>query len=590
MRKTNMTFILLSLVLSGCQFANFGTSSSSNNSSVSTNSSSITSSTSSSSSSSSSSVDKTNWIKKGSASDSLNNSNEWLYNSDENANISLAEYFEDSLFLNYSNATNWNSVELFYTDSNINNATYIVSFDLISEKTGNITVNGEEIEIKNDIQTIEVISQYSSSTPSISIQFGTEGEGVLAPDNKIIIENLEIKTKTNAKDIIQRAVDSNNYTLSLTKGMNGYIGTFKYFPSATYFNWENTIDKSSSNSGYAENETGIFKFSKKLYEEEEFIVPTGGYYEDETGYLKGLYSSSYEFTYPGCKGIPSLHSLDLSKFDYELVMNESVTIKDGSSLKALSFLLDDQYASYYYAGVKKAIITLTSDNNLEIRFENLMRESSTFVLSDIGTTSDALINEFVNSEDFGPDYSAIKIDEELKALLKDVNSANYTVTKPNGCLFTINENYIYSEVINEETSEKEISGYIKLTDGIYMYTIINNEVILGEKVEATSIKNLAGLHSVSYFKDATKFIKTSNGFELSVSESDYEFYSFGSTWLNISVQKLTKISLTRENNNIKIGAFVQGYDNGTQITDWMYLEVSNIGNANIDLLDTYLEN
>mgnify|MGYP003410544929 CR=1 FL=1 len=79
MKKTNITIILASLVLSGC-----GSVDSNSNSSVSTNSS-INIST-------SSSIDKTNWIKNGTEEDAISNSNEWVYNNDDN---SIRESMED---------------------------------------------------------------------------------------------------------------------------------------------------------------------------------------------------------------------------------------------------------------------------------------------------------------------------------------------------------------------------------------------------------------------------------------------------------------------------------------------------------------
>ena len=88
------------------------------------------------------------------------------------------------------------------------------------------------------------------------MQFGTEENGIIAENLEFVFTNFVIKKQANAKDIIESAIEANNYTITLTQGLNGYKVTSKFFENAALFDWKNTIDDVGENYGYAENATG----------------------------------------------------------------------------------------------------------------------------------------------------------------------------------------------------------------------------------------------------------------------------------------------------------------------------------------------
>ena len=608
MKKINKALLLSAFLISGCQVSGNGlsTDSSVNNTSTSSvngssnkvsttsSSSSLSNSSSSTSISSSSSSESVEWIKNGGVNEAINNSGEWIYSSDSDTTMTLAEYNEDSLYVSYKNATKWDSVQLYYHDSKLSvNKGYTVSFDITSNKNGKITINNQEFEVKDGTKTITLESTLLENSCAISIQFGVKNGSILTANGNIIISNLKVNKKQTAADIVTKALESNNYTLSLVNGMNGYTGEFKFFENATFFSWANSIDGIVGNIGYGENSEGIFSFGKKSYEGNDYFESKSGYYKDEENQnVKGLYTSEHVFTYEGLNGMPSLHHLNLNQLDLEVEVGTPVKIKNGSSLKALTFMLDEFYATYYYSGVNTATVMLNSDGNLEFTFTNRVKESSTFVLSNIGNTTDSLLEEYISSENFMPGASGVKVDEELKSMLDLINGSNYLVNKADGSLFCINDKYIYDEVVDIETNEKVISGYIKLNDGIYHYTIENDEVIVDEEPSAyESISELGGLKYISYFNDPTLYSRTNDGlYEMNVSSNDYSWYTFGSKWLGQTIMGLDKVSLEKGISNITIGAHVNYYigESETLTTEWKYLVVYQINNAQVDILENYL--
>lgn len=598
MKKSKLICLLGALLISGCG-SNGNSSSSILNNNVSSNTSASTSSSSSKpSSSSSSTIDTSEWFNKGNEETAINNPNEWVYSVDENLKTTLAMEFEGEIYFYYEKVNNasWDSAQLFYHDSEIGvGRGYIISFSVSSSTAGKITINNQIVEVTSGLSEVSIECVQEEDKPTISMQFGTEENGIIAENLEFVFTNFVIKKQANAKDIIESAIEANNYTITLTQGLNGYKVTSKFFENAALFDWKNTIDDVGENYGYAENATGAFGFSVK----DGKIRSNSNYFKDADGEIvKGLYTSSYQFTYDGLEGLPSLYKLDLSKFDYDLKTGVKVTIEDGSSLKALTFMLDEFHSSYYFGGIKETNLTLKENGNLEFAIKTKMGDISKFELSNIGTTEDALIEEFIASKNFCPasDVST-EGDPEVELMLADIKGANYQVNKGDAGEFYINEKYSYNVSIDSETNASTINGYIKLNDGVYSYVVEDEKVILGENYtelygNITNVKDLAGLDSgmVTYFNDASKYSKNESEGYYEMIPTSSGYYTFSSKWFGISALGCELITLERGENNITIGASLITADgNGNPQEAMMsYLVVYNIGNAKVQFMEDYL--
>ena len=595
MKNGKLLCMLMAFLIAGCGSNNDTSSSSLTNNS----SSSLTNQ----SNSSSSTIDTTGWFNKGNEEDAINSPNEWIYSTDDNLKTTLAMEHEGEIYFYYEKVNNasWNSAKLFYHDNSISSGKgFSVSFSMTSSVEGKITINDKVVELSTGLSEISLELVQEENKPTLTIQFGTESDGILSENLEIVFSDFVIKKQANAKDIIQKALDANNYTITLTKGMNGYEGTSKFFENAAYFDWKNTIDDVSGNSGYAENETGVFGFSMKNGK----VSPHNNYYMNENNeVVKGLYTSDYSFTYEeidegtGIKGLPSLHQLDLNDFDYDLKTNTKVKIKDGSSLKALTYMLDEMYSTYYYGGVAEAELTLKDNGNLEFALKTNMRDVSRFELSNIGTTEDSLIEEFIVSKNFCPASSvSTKGDPEVEAMLANIKNGNYHVNKGENGEFVINEKYSYNVTIDPETKVETINGYLKLADGVYSYVVEDNKVVLGENYtelygNIENVKDLAGLDSgmVTYFNNASKFLKNEQEGYYEMVPDDNSHFTFSEKWFGASALNCSLITLEKGVSNITIGANLTLQDEAGYPKDpeMKYLVVYNIGTAEVEFMENY---
>ena len=99
-----------------------------------------------------------------------------------------------------------------------------------------------------------------------------------------------------------------------------------------------------------------------------------------SGYSKfeypGCVFTSIQTTYEGdkkgrkCEGIPSLHKLDLTQFDFDLIIGESASIQTGESLRYLSYMLGYDFCTFYYSGISGGKVMLNSNDDIEITFAN----------------------------------------------------------------------------------------------------------------------------------------------------------------------------------------------------------------------------
>ena len=458
---------------------------------------------------------------------------------------------------------------------------------------------------------MSVERKLNESDAAISIQFGTSGGNLIANDVCVEIGEVNITKITNAKARLEHAIETGNYTITLKDESDGYsgtgyYGTFKFFNNACLFEYGNTYDSTSGSYGFAENGEGIFKYSLSSTGE---VNPNTDYIKVNGENVKGLYTTnevihltSFEGDSKGniCEGIPSLNKIDLSKFDFDMVIGDTKSITDGISLRYLSYMLDDMFSQNYYSGISKASVLLDSNDNLVISFKNKYSYApATFIISDIGATTHEAVENFIASDWFGP---AAKVeeapaDENVTAMLTSIAMGNYTVTKEDGTKFYMNSNYSYMETKNSETNEVTVRGYIKLGPSMFSYVIENNEISVDTSFDysgiygsLSSISGLDGINSgnVQYFltKNANKFTysEENNRYELVTSDASYIY--FANKWYNFEASGCNVVTLEKNNDNIIIGMDLlsEGSTNSTYKT----IDISNIGATTVQLLDDYI--
>lgn len=628
MKNKYSLLMLLALVVSGCGST---TTSSTNNSNSSINnqtssseissskvssSSTSSSSISSSTSSSSTGIDKTGWIEENDEAHAINNPKKWFYNFDE-ASISVtnAMYFDDDkvLYFDFNGEGSFDSVNLYYHDTYVLvGESYTTKFSYTSNVAGKITVNGVEKEVRIGTQEISVDSELKEGNAVIDIQFGTSSTGLISNNVAIEIGDIYLTKVTNVKARLEHAIELNNYTITLKEDTdsfngNGYYGEAKFFENACVYTYGNSYDSTSGNKGYAENETGIFGF--KL--DAEGNVNANTYYEIDSNdnTLKGLYSTNekihlkeYEGDKNGdvCEGIPSLHKLDLAQFDFDILIGESITVKNASSLRYLAYMIDDYFCTFYYSGISAAKVTLNADDNLEISFNNTYKSSkATFVISNIGTTSNDKIEEFIGSENFAPkeDVEEAPIDPNVESIVNKIALGNYTILKEDGTKFYMNSKYSYLEKKNSETNEIEVSGYLVCGPSIFRYEIKDGSIIVDSSLDYAglflgqiAVNGLDGLNSgnVQFFlmNKANKytFNEEKSWYEYK-DTSDASYVSFASKWFDLSPVGFNYVSIKEANNEITIGMEMKFDDNETV---YKSIQVTNIGNTSVTMLDEYL--
>ena len=284
----------------------------------------------------------------------------------------------------------------------------------------------------------------------------------------------------------------------------------------------------------------------------------------------------------------------------DIIKGETLTITDGSSLRYLSYMIDDFFAQNYYSGISGAKVTLTEDDTLEITFANKKKLSKvTFIISNIGSTTNELVEEFVNGDSFFPEavIDELPADPVVENMLTKINEGNYTITKPDGTKFYMNSEYSYMETKNSETNEIEVSGYLKAGPSMFAYKIQNDEIIVDTSLDyaglflgLTSISGLDGLNSsnVQFFllKNANKYsFNSEKDFYEYTNKNDVSYSLFARKWLNEEVNGYNYVSLKENNENIIIGIELIYEDNNSV---YKTLEVSNIGSTNVKKLDDYL--
>ena len=593
MKKSNL--ILLSmLIIAGCSNTTTSSSSLSN----------------SSSSSTSSTIDTTGWIEKGEESVAITNSNNWIYNSDDNVKMKLAMTLDSELYFNYEKigTASWNSLQLFYHKPSIDvGETYKVSFSISSSNSGSITVNGEVFNLNSGSNSISVSRVLPANSATLSIQFGTESTGFFADSSNFVLGNVQILKRGNAKKIIEKAISCNNYTIELTEGQSQQTGTYKFFEKGAIF--KHYVDYGYQYRGFGENEEGILGINTS---NGETFSTNWDYFRDKEGnVVKGLYSTREVIDFDDnsligqdglgeSKGIPSLHHLDLSELNLNLIQGQEETISDGYSFKVFARMAGQDFNQLYYSGVINAKVTINVDGNLEFSFDNRYSFApATFVLKDIGTTTYETFENFVSSDKFKPNSSNVEVDETITEMLKAINGNNYTVVKPDGTYHYINENYSYhvtsEQVIDENGDEvtlETIGGYIKLSDGIYSYTIVDDVVTIDEEtgvIGYDSIGEADGFGSVSYFKNAIDYTYNSESeyYEMEPSSSNMDCYSFSTKWYGQSASKCSLVSIKYLGNNIKLNTTMTFMSSDN--SEIKSLMISEIGSTEVEFMENYLD-
>ena len=302
-------------------------------------------------------------------------------------------------------------------------------------------------------------------------------------------------------------------------------------------------------------------------------------------------------------GVPSLHHLKAEDFNYELKTGESIKLSGSNllnSLKVFARMGGDEVNTLVYSGVAKATAMLNADGSIDFTISNKVSDKITLKLSNIGKTTNAMLEEFINSNDFGPiNMTPSKTaDPAVIEMLRLINSENYTVEKANGEYLYLNEKYSYALVQNEDGTSTP-RGFIHTNDGIYQYSIIDGRVILGDMdytlFDNWSIANEESLTSsaVTYFDNALDFEynEVENRYELIPSSNNSSYLSFSKDWLGLSATACNLITLEKNetDNTIIIGANVTYVNESEEeVTEMKYITVSNFGTTIVQALEDYL--
>ena len=225
-----------------------------------------------------------------------------------------------------------------------------------------------------------------------------------ATEDIVLEARFEINGLLNLKSYLENIIELNNYTITLEENeSNGYYGRFEFYNNVIYYTYGNIYDSTENNIGYAENENGIFSFTVNSDNE---IVFNDYLKDSNLNVIKDLYNTNekiHQTSFEGdskgnvCEGVPSLRKLDLSCFDYDLIVGETIKISNPSSLRYLSYMLDETFCSVFYSGISNANVTLINNDCLEITFDNKFKINEVkFIVSNIGSTNNESIINIIN--------------------------------------------------------------------------------------------------------------------------------------------------------------------------------------------------
>lgn len=611
MKNSNLFILLSALLITGCTNKNNSSSNLQNSelsSSTSVNSLSSETSSNSSSISSSSGIDKTYWINKGNAQSALNNAGNWYYNVDESkVNLTNASYYEEELFFDFNKVeeASWNSVELFYHHSNIlEENLYTVTFDISSTIEGDITVNGKVVSLTKNSKEVSVEGVLINSKSALEIQFGTKQNGYLG-DAEIIISELSFakEEKYTFKSVLAKALAYNNYTVEMIEHNWGEItGTYTFLEKAAFFKLQDggLIEYR----GFAENDEGVFGFTSSngavISRNQNY------YYNNNDEIIKGLYTTREKIDFKDNKGeslgVPSLNHLNVNNFDFELVTGEVVKITNTEALESMKVFarMGGEYVNgTVYSGIKSASVVLNEDSSFTFEIKTKF-DSFKIKLSNIGTTANDMLEDFINSNQFGPINMTptVTADPVVLEMLKLIDGENYTVKKADGSYLYITEKYSYSEFTDED-NVTTAKGFVVTDNGSYSYVIIDGEVTLGEMDysidPAWSIKAEEGLKSstVSYFDSSLdyKYNETAGRYEMIPPSTNYSYMSFSSDFFGVNATACNLITLHKDSTENKLyigGEFTYVDENENSKTEYLTIEVFDFGTTEVEKMENYL--
>lgn len=585
MKKKKVLLILSSLLLVSCTEANSSSNSSSAQSNENNNS-----------STSSNNGEDNKYIQKGDENDAVQNPLNWFYETSEDVTIDKSTYESETLVFSYS-ATSSSEVKLHYHDDRfVNGQELEIEFVIRSSIAGKIQVNGDEVELRKGTKTVNTSVSFDDNC-ILNIDFSSQ-DGVLIENGEFRISSISINKVDTVKSIINAAYDTGNYTLKFEDG-SGLTGTFKYFDNACSFYKD---DQYTDNSvyGFCENEQGIYEY--ELYS--DAIYPYDTYITDSSGNnVHGLYTMTEDIVYNSYnesyeKGIPSLRNiLDFGE-DIFLATGKSTTIRpltveDGMlfkpilSLTCYEYLIRKTYDSDgnvtgYVSDVPYLTIGINTSDELYFSFGRQYGKDLVYTLTDVGTTEESVLATYLEDENNGPGY-VINDNMEVKGLLNQLKECNFTYTYTDdetGIKIIFNPDYSYYPATE--------SGHIKLSEGIYSYSISNQEVHVDSSlVTGTSIYNVDGFGNYDFMNKSSAFEydEALDMYTIEVSNA----YNFAYNFFKIS-SNITKVGIKEEENSIKLGVFIPSdQDLGITSDTWKYAEITNIGTSNIDILDAYID-
>lgn len=383
-------------------------------------------------------------------------------------------------------------------------------------------------------------------------------------------ENVEITS--SLKDVMTHYKQLGNYTYTINDEIFDITTTLRYTPTAYYYE-PSKEEHGGVAHGYAENETGVFKYSISKTGEVLF----DNYLTDKDGnYVKNMWFTT----------ILSFLDIELNNLPDEPVEGHKYLIEDPynklliSGLAGLGDTALQQYINVY--------IELTSNDSFRtiVHTYGLVGDYIGYAygeLSNVGTTEIKEIKEVLDNNG-GPanlDAGLIEMLKQLKA------SKNYTLT------LTGEVNYVdrftvrnYYSQDNDDNSKSK--GFAGSEYGVFSYTISDGQVTAGEVVSNgnngtfDSIWNMTNFNSLANLNLANlNYTKNNDG---SYTLNDYSIINNFSLFAHMGYAQESGDLLKAKVNDDGL-SFT--FSRGEVVVNGV---VNNIGTTSISEIESYIAN
>ena len=419
-----------------------------------------------------------------------------------------------------------------------------------------VTVNEQQIALTND-------NKYSFVMPD---------EDVFVQIN---VTDTRVQQKT-PNEVIASLAEKRNYTLTIDDKIFNTVITDYYTENAFY----STYSKDNQQYGLAEDNEGyVFGFTLS----ETDVIPEQYSVDKNGNKISGLWANS----------IVSFADINPTLLPSEPNLDNTYEITDSYNKLILSTIAGygDMYVQDYLT------ISCVVKGDLDIEFivhfnsDNEKYNGDCIItLSNLDQTVIPFIDEYLSAGGKGK----LDASEEISNVLKNIKeSNNYSISVYVNEANTYNDyftnNYFYSENVNTISLSK---GHVYVAEGIYNFTINNNNVVAGSEITYT-----AG-------DDRTLWANSSNTFKnlstLNLANLTVTTLEDGTNQIKGILQTLFDIAhpsgffpTANETNDI---VTVNEYDN--EHFNYTYVDsdgstyvvnIHNVGSTKIDCVDQFIE-